>query len=111
TRSVLVEVGASRCLFGLAPAGVYPATAVTSRAVSSYLTFSPLPDPKIVGGVFSVALSVAFGRCRRRPGVTWQRAQWSPDFPRTTNRLSLENQLAGRDRPSDDHPAIYGAGA
>jgi hypothetical protein len=59
TRSVLVEVGASRCLFGLAPAGVSPATTVTSRAVSSYLTISPLPDPRIVGGVFSVALSVA----------------------------------------------------
>jgi len=40
----LIEVGASRCLFGLAPAGVYPAASVTSRAVSSYLTFSPLPS-------------------------------------------------------------------
>jgi len=42
----LIEVGASRCLFGLAPAGVYPATTVASRAVSSYLTFSPLPDSR-----------------------------------------------------------------
>ncbi len=31
-------------LFGLAPGGVYPATAVTSRAVRSYRTFSPLPN-------------------------------------------------------------------
>jgi len=54
----LVEVGASRCLLGLAPAGVYHAASVAVRAVSSYLAFSPLPDPKIVGGVFSVALSV-----------------------------------------------------
>ena len=46
TRSVLVEVGTSRCLFGLAPAGVYPAASVASRAVSSYLTFSPLPAPE-----------------------------------------------------------------
>jgi len=61
----LIEVGTSRCLFGLAPAGVYPAATVASRAVSSYLTFSPLPNlrPRLrsdigVGGVFSVALSV-----------------------------------------------------
>ena len=63
TRSVLVEVGTSRCLFGLAPAGVYPAASVASRAVSSYLTFSPLPllaqKRSQFGGVFSVALSVA----------------------------------------------------
>src|SRR6185437_3548042 len=82
TRSVLVEVGASRCIFGLAPAGVYPAATVARRAVSSYLTISPLPGPKTVGGVFSVALSVVVGRSRRRPGVTWQRTRWSPDFPR-----------------------------
>ena len=30
-------------LFGLAPCGVYPAPAVTGRAVRSYRTFSPLP--------------------------------------------------------------------
>ncbi len=30
-------------LFGLAPGGVYPATAVASSAVRSYRTFSPLP--------------------------------------------------------------------
>ena len=30
-------------LFGLAPSGVYPATAVTSSAVRSYHTLSPLP--------------------------------------------------------------------
>ena len=30
-------------LFGLAPGGVYPATTVTSRAVRSYRTISPLP--------------------------------------------------------------------
>jgi len=31
-------------LFGLAPGGVYLAVAVTSRAVRSYRTISPLPD-------------------------------------------------------------------
>src|SRR3546814_12268967 len=30
------------------------------------------------GGLLSVALSVG----SRRPGVTWHRALWSPDFPR-----------------------------
>jgi len=30
-------------LFGLAPSGVYPATTVTSSAVRSYRTISPLP--------------------------------------------------------------------
>jgi hypothetical protein len=32
-------------LFGLAPGGVYPATPVTSRAVRSYRTISPLLGP------------------------------------------------------------------
>lgn len=31
-------------LFGLAPDGVYRASAVTGRAVSSYLAVSPLPS-------------------------------------------------------------------
>ena len=33
-------------LFGLSPSGVYTATFVTKRAVSSYLTFSPLPSKR-----------------------------------------------------------------
>jgi len=36
-------------LFGLAPGGVYPATTVTSRAVRSYRTFSPLPFYNVPG--------------------------------------------------------------
>jgi hypothetical protein len=69
-----------RRLFGLAPTGGYPATAVTSGAVGSYPTVSPLPARPydLTGGFFSVALSVAF----RRPGVTWQPTLWSSDFPR-----------------------------
>lgn len=62
-------------LFGLAPSGVYPAKAVTSLAVRSYRTISPLPAQ--AGGIFSVALSVG----SRRPGVTRHFALWSPDFP------------------------------
>src|SRR6266516_1303666 len=67
----------SRCLLGLAPTGGYRATPVARRAVGSYPTVSPLPLDK-KGGLFSVALSVA----SRRPGVTWQSALWSSDFPR-----------------------------
>ena len=93
TRSVLVEVGASRCLFGLAPAGVYPATTVTSRAVSSYLTFSPLPDPKIVGGTFSVALSVA--------PLAW-RAQALPGSLPSGARTFLDETSSSR--PLDREP-------
>ena len=74
-------------LFGLAPGGVFPATAVTSGAVRSYRTISPLPatlvetisgqNQRHLGGVFSVALSVG----SRLPGITWHLALWSPDFP------------------------------
>lgn len=39
----LAERAAPHHLFGLAPAGVCPATHITVYAVSSYLTISPLP--------------------------------------------------------------------
>src|SRR6266480_2692760 len=47
-------------LFCLAPHGVFPASQITPRAVSSYLAFSPLPALRCqrTGGVFSVTLSV-----------------------------------------------------
>jgi len=38
-----IAPGAALSLFGLAPGGVYHAAAVTSRAVGSYPTLSPLP--------------------------------------------------------------------
>ena len=50
---------------------------VATRAVRSYRTLSPLPAPKRLGGLLSVALSVG----SRPPGVTWHLALWSPDFP------------------------------
>ena len=50
---------------------------VTSGAVRSYRTLSPLPDPKIIGGLLSAALVVGF----RRPDVIWHPTLWSPDFP------------------------------
>src|SRR5207245_190173 len=67
-----------------------PAAPVARRAVGSYPTFSPLPFGE-KGGLFSVALSVAL----RRPGVTWQSALRSSDFPRRA-------RPAGAPRPS--HP-------
>jgi hypothetical protein len=39
----------SPCLFGLAPCGVYHAASVTSRAVRSYRTLSPLPSLLALG--------------------------------------------------------------
>ena len=42
-RSAAWLVAALPSLFGLAPCGVYPAPALTSRAVRSYRTISPLP--------------------------------------------------------------------
>ena len=60
TSSDLPESGAGLTigfLFGLAPGGVCPAVRVTTNAVRSYRTFSPLPTrhPKMsVGGLFSV---------------------------------------------------------
>ena len=80
-----------------------PAPGVAAGAVRSYRTISPLPDPAraeersafallisrglhglaaaesrlAIGGVLSVALSVA----SRRPAVSRHPALWSPDFP------------------------------
>ena len=50
-----------------------------------HFTLTPLAQ----GGLFSVVLSVA----SRRPGVTWQSALWSSDFPR-------------KSCPSRDHRAL-----
>jgi hypothetical protein len=63
---------------------------LSSRAVRSYRTVSPLPVPlRAIGGLLSVALAVS-SRC---PGVTWHSALWSPDFPRCA--------CARRDCPAD----------
>ena len=65
-------------LFGLAPDEVYRAASVAGSAVSSYLTFSPLPRRKLRrGGMFSVALSVGSPPL----GVTQHPALRSSDFP------------------------------
>ena len=72
-------------LFGLAPSGVYHAARVTTCAVRSYRTLSPLPSEE--GGLLSAALAVGL----HRPDVIWHPALWSPDFPplsRAQRRLS-----------------------
>jgi hypothetical protein len=58
-------------LFCLAPHGVFRASRIAPRAVSSYLAFSPLPDLRCqrTGGVFSVTLSVTALLQARRPRV------------------------------------------
>jgi len=60
---------------------------VTSCAVRSYRTFSPLPIE--IGGFLSAALSVG----SRPPGVTWHSTLWSPDFPPDANAERLPDQL------------------
>ena len=76
---------------------------VTSHAVGSYPTISPLPDAKIctIGGVLSVALSV--DAVKHRPGIIWQRVLWSPDFPRVLvySRLSSQQCLLSK------HNSLY----
>ena len=79
-----------RCLFDLSARKVYHAPDVTTRPVSSYLAFSPLPQfvptRKLVaprrGGIFSVALSVP-GFTRGLP-VRKYGALCCPDFPLRT---------------------------
>ena len=75
---------AMRSLFGLAPGGVCRAGLLPDSRCALTAPFHPCHAPGILsntrpfGGLLSVALSVG----SRRPGVTWHRALWSPDFPR-----------------------------
>ncbi len=81
TRRAWTRAVASPSLFGLSPGGVCPAGPVTSAAVRSYRTVSPLPPAEAcfdgVGGLFSVALSLA----SRPVAVSNHPGPWSPDFP------------------------------
>ena len=66
---------------------------VTSGAVRSYRTISPLPG--CPGGILSVALSVG----SRLPGVTWRSAQWSPDFPLLHAKATVQPTLPAKYQP------------
>ena len=108
------ERAAPRCLFGLAGGGVYPAASVTTRAVRSYRTISPLPRAHQVrlafGGIFSVALSLGL----RRVGVTNHRTLSSSDFPPASEPMpaiafahcrlfGCQSAMAGGHRPRWDY--------
>src|SRR5208283_5458397 len=88
-------------LFGLAPCGVFPATAIAGGAVRSYRTFSPLPRRS--GAVYFLWHSPSTPLDRRRPDVIRHTALWSSDFPlsaRATGSAKAEQQLTGWQRPS-----------
>ena len=75
-----------------------PCRSVARLAVRSYRTISPLPRVppafrrtgplgrtfvrQATLGTVRRYLSVALSVGSRRPGITWHRALWSPDFPR-----------------------------
>ena len=83
-------------LFGLAPGGVYPATAVAGGAVRSYRPLSPLPalaaqTQALAGGLLSVALSLRFPP----PGVTRLRIPVEPGLSSTPSASGLERRSSG----------------
>jgi hypothetical protein len=81
----------TRSLFGLAPCGVYPASAVTAGAVRFYRTFSPLPSipcgndpcgpPSKTGAVYFLWHSPSLSLNAQVPDVIRHTALRSPDFP------------------------------
>ena len=77
--------------WGLPSRGVLPPARCALTA-----PFHPCRRVAPLGRYLSVALSVG----SRRPGVTWHRALWSPDFPR--------HACACRDCLADSALALYG---
>jgi hypothetical protein len=67
-------------LFGLAPCGVYPASAIAAGAVRSYRTFSPLPrdQPEAVSFLWHWPSMSLYAHV---PDVIRHTALWSSDFP------------------------------
>src|SRR5947207_9782900 len=83
-------------LFCLAPHGVFPASRIASRAVSSYLAFSPLPALccQRTGGVFSVTLSVTEVFSTAAPAYfTRHVAVWCSDFPPASRKRLASDHL------------------
>jgi hypothetical protein len=93
------EPGCLPLLLGLAPGGVYPATAVAGGAVRSYRTISPLPPISSQGtGWARRCVSVALSLGSPPPGVTRHRASVEPGLSslrnveeRPSDRLAWEN--------------------
>jgi len=81
---------------------------VTTRAVRSYRTLSPLPTTveTEAGGLLSAALSVG----SRPPGVTWHPALWSPDFPPAiyTRQITGDCPADSRRQSKDSASVIQG---
>ncbi len=78
-------------LFGLAPGGVYPAGLVTKAAVRSYRPVSPFPGICMLGGLFSVALSLG-----------------SPPPAVSRHRISVEPGLSStRVTPGSGRPTVW----
>src|SRR4051812_37898957 len=104
TRDVLIEVGTSRRLLGLAPAGVYRAASVASRAVGSYPTFSPLPiaGRSVLCGTFRQPVAQLPRRylatCPMEPGLS------SVRLSRATTRLPGWRILHREDSRHIDRP-------
>ena len=90
-------------LFGLAPGGVYPAAPVTSRAVRSYRTISPLPAPErrryIFCGTFhGLAPSRCYlAPCPVEPGLSSSRCE-AAAWP-TPGRYYIEKCAAAAGKP------------
>jgi hypothetical protein len=75
-------------LFGLAPCGVCHASSITARAVRSYRTFSPLPQPLNISG--SAGLRLLCLCVRRKSGSAFA-VHFSPRVPQ---RLAPASTLA-----------------
>ncbi len=85
-------------LFGFAPGGVYHAAAVTSRAVRSYRTLSPLPRPKAPAVCF--LWHFPWGRPRRAlPGTVFRGARTFLPHPQSNEMaMAATVQPSGEDK-------------
>jgi hypothetical protein len=92
---LVAERAAPRPLFGLAPHGVFPANRITTAAVRSYRTISPLPRPLPLSPATlrywisrkQLGRYIFCGTFRKTrfervpPAVSRHAALWRPDFP------------------------------
>ncbi len=90
----------SRRLFGLAPAGVCRATCVTTSAVGSYPTLSPLPWLSPRRFTFCCAVRHA----KLTPHAPRRYLATCPMEPGLSSAHTFAR--ARRDRPADDHPLV-----